>query len=177
MRPSTLVAAYAISAACAPTPQSAAIAEVAAPTSTLEAPSVYAPPPAAMAPVPLQITASDGSAPPTAASCAEADVNLDLRAWPTNVRVDTERESVYEATKFRDGIPKGAKVRVFPKSSYGFVARFDAALEHDAFAQCKAGVAAYLPGAPARHPLDHSPVVVECHRCGQDPPDGVRELP
>ena len=103
-------------------------------------------------------------------------MNLDLRALPTNVHVDTERESIYEATKFRDAVPRGAKVRVYPKSSYGFVAQFDAEREQEALAQCNAGVAAYLPGAPTRHPLDHSPVVVKCHRCGY-PPDGVGALP
>ena len=100
-------------------------------------------------------------------------MNLDLRAWPTTAHVDTAQESLYEAWKFRDGVPKGMKARVYPKSSYGFVARFDAEHEREAFAQCAASVAAYLPGAPTRHPLDHAPFVVTCHRCGQGPPDGV----
>ena len=113
---------------------------------------------------------SDGSVPPGTASCAEVDVSLDLRAWPTNVALDTAQESAYEASKFRNGVPKGAKVRVYPKSSYGFVARFDAEREQDAVAQCKAGVAAYLPGAPTGHPLDQSPAAVECQPCGQGPP-------
>lgn len=86
------------------------------------------------------------------------------------MRIDVERESVYQASKFRDAVPKGETVRVYPKSSYGFVARFDAASEHEALTQCAAAVDAYLPGAPTRHPLDHTPVVVTCHPCGKAPP-------
>jgi len=103
-------------------------------------------------------------------------VSLDLRAWPTNHTVDVARESVYEASKFRGDAPKGATVEVYPKTSYGFIGRLMANTPAKAFDQCTAVVKAYLPGAPTRHPLDHSPVVVKCHPCGNGAPEGTQGL-
>ena len=103
-------------------------------------------------------------------------MDLDLRAWPSRQPIDVERESVFEASRFRDGAPKGASVRVYPSHSYGFVARIDAATDKQAVAQCNAAISAYLPGAPTRHPLDRTPVIVTCHPCGATPPDGTQGL-
>jgi hypothetical protein len=194
MKRSSVIAAFAVVAACGPTPEPAPVAAPLGPTSSAVARSASAPQtsaaatPPAPAPSPTSDTSSSPSSPSsasppsspsalTAVACAEADVRLDLRAWPTTVQIDIPQESAYQASKFRDSVPKGVTVRVYPKSSYGFVARFDAENVHEAFARCAAGVAAYLPGAPTRHPLDHTPVVVKCHRCGQGLPDGASPLP
>ena len=65
---------------------------------------------AATTPVLPLIPTPDTSTPPSTVSCAEADVNLDLRALPTNVHVDTERESVYRSDEVsHDFHPQGCE--------------------------------------------------------------------
>lgn len=176
---SQLLAATALGlAACAPTPQAApsdAPAASAARSVADDLPSTSTPPVPAAAPSASSARVASSAVSGTSLpNCAEADISLDLRAWPTNHTVDVARESVYEASKFRGDAPVGATVEVYPKTSYGFVARLMAETEAKAFDRCTAVVAAYLPGAPTRHPLDHSPFVVKCRPCGKGTPDGTQ---
>ena len=117
-------------AACAPAPQAApsdALAASAAARSVgADIPSSTSTPPASAAAssassalvassVPVAPSAPSAGPNTSHPNCAEAEVSLDLRAWPTNHTVDVARESVYEASKFRGDAPTGVTVEVYPK--------------------------------------------------------------